>query len=458
MHITIHPAMFSQVRAKIWRTTPGAGGAGCHPTGSIAEVSQPSPLAAAQQQALAMRTSGDLAGARSLLETVIDNARSRLGEHHPDVLGTAQLLARMHRDADDPMAARRVLEVALEGGLRRLQENDPLILSISADLGGVAEELGNRHEARKHYLRVATEGPAVLGADHWAVQAARRYLGDAAPPPASAPPAVPPTPVAPAPIGQAAVIPPPPVVPPVVSAPPAPPVLTSPVSAPPAVPAPPVSTQPVSTPPVVSAPPSIPPPPAVPVISAPPVPPAPRTVPSPPTWNRPVPPPPVVPPPVSAPTTGDDSQTRPASRSRVVVAISAATLALAAVVGAVLVVVNVLKGPDAKQKQPDTAPTLAGNPPTDLKLTDSGATITITWTDPTSGSVPFVVAGGRAGQTLGAMGSLDPGTTRYTVHGLNPKVDYCFTVLAVYSTTAYATSGQVCTSRGTTGQPTTSPS
>ncbi|PWU54618.1 hypothetical protein DLE60_29550, partial [Micromonospora globispora] len=92
-------------------------------------------------------------------------------------------------------------------------------------------------------------------------------------------------------------------------------------------------------------------------------------------------------------------------------------------------------------------PVVTGAPPGDLRLRDDTTTITITWTDPTGGGVPFMVAGGRAGQKLGVMATVDPGQTSYTVNGLNGKLDYCFTVLAVYSTDAFATSGQVCTDR-----------
>ena len=93
------------------------------------------------------------------------------------------------------------------------------------------------------------------------------------------------------------------------------------------------------------------------------------------------------------------------------------------------------------------APTAAGPPPGDLKLRDNSTTITLTWTDPSGGAVPFMVAAGRAGQALGVMATVDPGKTSYTVNGLNSRVDHCFTVLAVYSTDSFATSGQVCTAR-----------
>ncbi len=99
------------------------------------------------------------------------------------MLSTAHLLARLYREADDPSAARRVLEEAFAAGERRWPHADPLMLALAFELGSVADELGNRHEARRNYTRVAAAGPAVLGADHPAVRIAREYLGDAAPAP-----------------------------------------------------------------------------------------------------------------------------------------------------------------------------------------------------------------------------------------------------------------------------------
>src|SRR4051794_17947814 len=78
---------------------------------------------------------------------------------------------------DDPSGARRVLEDAYAAGLWRLGDSDALMLEISHDIGVVAEELGNRHEARKAFGRGAELGPATLGAGHWTVARARAYLG-----------------------------------------------------------------------------------------------------------------------------------------------------------------------------------------------------------------------------------------------------------------------------------------
>ncbi|MGC5033383.1 tetratricopeptide repeat protein [Micromonospora sp. DT229] len=138
------------------------------------------------------------------------------------------------------------------------------------------------------------------------------------------------------------------------------------------------------------------------------------------------------------------------SRAAVVVAVIAVVVALAAVIGVGLMLLDRWSGATP------TTPTSSGQPqggapPTQLVLRDDTATITLTWTDPADGLVPFMVAGGRSGQPLGVMATVSPGETRYTVNGLNSRVDYCFTVLAVYGTDQFATSGQVCTSRKSDG-------
>ncbi len=141
-------------------------------------------------------------------------------------------------------------------------------------------------------------------------------------------------------------------------------------------------------------------------------------------------------------------------RNRTVVALVAGivVVAVAAAVAMGAVLLNRDPAPPPAPAPTAAKPKVSGPPPGELRLQDDTTTITVTWTDPTGGGVPFVVAGGRAGQKLGVMATVDAGQTRYTVNGLSPKLDYCFTVLAVYSTDTYATSGQVCTDRegGTT--------
>ncbi|MEU4665823.1 fibronectin type III domain-containing protein [Micromonospora chalcea] len=138
-------------------------------------------------------------------------------------------------------------------------------------------------------------------------------------------------------------------------------------------------------------------------------------------------------------------------RNRTVLALVAggAVLAVVAAVGVGVVLLNREAAPPPAPVPASGAasPKVAGPPPGDLQLRDDTTTVTVTWTDPTNGGVPFVVAGGRAGQKLGVMATVDAGQTRYTVNGLSAKLDYCFTVLAVYATDSYSTSGQVCTDR-----------
>ncbi|MEV0129451.1 fibronectin type III domain-containing protein [Dactylosporangium sp. NPDC050688] len=90
----------------------------------------------------------------------------------------------------------------------------------------------------------------------------------------------------------------------------------------------------------------------------------------------------------------------------------------------------------------------AGDPkaPGSLRLRDDKTSITLTWTDPSKGSVPFIVAGGQQG-ALRQLQVLAAGATTYTLNGLNPKLDYCFTVAAVYGTDSVALSDLACTQR-----------
>ena len=63
------------------------------------------------------------------------------------------------------------------------------------------------------------------------------------------------------------------------------------------------------------------------------------------------------------------------------------------------------------------------------------------------GRTTFLITGGRPGEVLRPMGQVGPGQTSFELHGLNADLDYCFAIVAVYSTTELAPSGQSCTSR-----------
>lgn len=98
---------------------------------------------------------------------------------------------------------------------------------------------------------------------------------------------------------------------------------------------------------------------------------------------------------------------------------------------------------------PTTLAPVVAAAPTGVKLDAGGEAVGLSWADPADGRVPFVVTGGRRGERQAVMAQLDPGVTGYRVNGLNPRLDYCFTVIALYSATQLAKSDQVCTDRAT---------
>ncbi|HEV8571047.1 MAG TPA: tetratricopeptide repeat protein [Actinoplanes sp.] len=361
-------------------------------------MSQPSPLLAVRQRAQALAGSGDLAGARAVLEQAVDAGKSTLGEDDPDVLTTLHQLARVHQQADDPSSARRVLEEAYAAGQWRLGDSDPLMVEISFDLGVVAEELGNRHEARKAFGRVAGTGASVLGADHWAVARARAYLGDD---PAAVrtdgppqPPSVQPAPVQHAPVQQA-------------------PIQHQPIQQAPTQQAP--SYHHALTEATVAQPFAAPPPPVQHIV---------------PTQAG-----------VSTPYEKGEPYQRDQKRGSVVfAAIVAGMAAVIAVVALVFVLAN--RGSDG-----ENVPTLGGPPPTDVRLDDNGSAVRLTWTDPADGKTTFLITGGHPGEVLRPMGQVGPGETSFDLQGLSAQLDYCFAIVAVYSTSKFASSPQTCTSR-----------
>ena len=94
-------------------------------------------------------------------------------------------------------------------------------------------------------------------------------------------------------------------------------------------------------------------------------------------------------------------------------------------------------------------PTLAGNPPSGVALKDQGSRILVTWKDPTSGTVSFMIAMAHPGEQLKPVATLGPGQTSYEMSALNPELNYCFAVVAVYRDNKFATSEQACTERST---------
>jgi hypothetical protein len=85
--------------------------------------------------------------------------------------------------------------------------------------------------------------------------------------------------------------------------------------------------------------------------------------------------------------------------------------------------------------------------PRDVRLTDRGTSVTLTWADPSGGAVPFiVVASGSSGEPLETK-QVPRGRTSVTYGGLERQRYYCFVVGAVYAVDRVATAPQRCTKR-----------
>jgi hypothetical protein len=171
--------------------------------------------------------------------------------------------------------------------------------------------------------------------------------------------------------------------------------------------------------------------------------------------------PPVRPQPAPPPAIQHIVPTRPAPDSRAAqgaagapyrkrgVALYAAIAASLAAVIAVVALVFVLANRDDGRGN-DNVPTLGGPPPTDVRLTDSGSTIGVTWTDPADGKTTFLITMAHPGEVLKPVTQVGPGQTSYRMTGLSTKLDYCFVVVAVYGTNTFAKSPLTCTSRSGT--------
>ncbi|WP_345556719.1 fibronectin type III domain-containing protein [Streptomonospora halophila] len=100
---------------------------------------------------------------------------------------------------------------------------------------------------------------------------------------------------------------------------------------------------------------------------------------------------------------------------------------------------------------PSLPPQASENPalaPTDVRIvSDEGNTVTLSWTDNTSGRASYHVVGGPVGTAPSTLAEGEPLSTRITITGLNPSFDYCFTVMAVASVDEVAPSENACTQR-----------
>jgi hypothetical protein len=380
-------------------------------------VSVPDHLTTVARNARALATRGDLGSARAMLDQALEPAATMLGPDHPEVLAATRLLASLHRDLGELSDARRVLEEAIAAGQFTLGDDSPALLPLSYDLATLADELGNRHEARRNFTRLLRYGPAALGPDHEYVRAARRYLGVADQPPGPTPPVDHAPPVAPTPVPPQSTHPhfgPPPIYRPGVDR-----ATTPPATQPASQPTPRPGPQPVpsfSAPPTQTS--------GLPMLAR-----------SAPVWS----------PRETGPPLDEHRHSRVPLLALVVVA---AMALIGGGIAAYLVFRAPANGPGPQASASAGASNLP--PPGDLRLRDDGSSITLTWTDPSRGTVPFIVAGGRAEGALSPLGSVESGKTTYTLHGISPTADFCFLVAAVYSPEHTVPSALICTKRTNT--------
>jgi len=129
------------------------------------------------------------------------------------------------------------------------------------------------------------------------------------------------------------------------------------------------------------------------------------------------------------------------------------------VVGLVLVVVvgaaallsdELLKGRREPTPAPDPTTFITASTegaPREVRLVDNGTSVTLTWKDPTSGTVQFVIRGQPLQGSPLPLRNAGAGTTTITYAGLVRTTNYCFVVVAVYTTNNVAPAPAVCTTR-----------
>jgi hypothetical protein len=143
--------------------------------------------------------------------------------------------------------------------------------------------------------------------------------------------------------------------------------------------------------------------------------------------------------------------TRRGRGATVAASIAAAAAIIATAVAAVVVLTDERSAntppPQGQESLNVPSPGPSALPPERVRLSEDAGVVTLTWTDPSDGAAPFIVAGGRSGEQQRAMGQVAAGTTRFRLNGLNPNLNYCFIVIAVYSADQLVQSERICTQR-----------
>jgi hypothetical protein len=461
-------------------------------------------LVAAHAQGRRLAESGDLTGARTLLEEALQRGELRLGQEDPRLAPIMVDLATIARRLGNLTEAHDQLHRAHTIIATTAGADHPTSLSIEARLAAVIHRLGDPTDAHDRHLVDA--GARVLGDDHPAVQGARQRLAARTQAPPSLVAGGFPHPAAPAPRGADGPVAAPAFAPPAVPSPS--PGATSPAFAAPAASSPiaaPAASSPIAasagSAPGVGAGDDAPTEqafaaagehgfgvagasPDLPSQVSPPYPAVRDHVRALPATLAPLDSAPVgaTYAPVAdgiyqrvdtRPVTSDghgwskgfiDDEEPTIRRRRGANAgmILVAALCAVVLIGGVLVALQLLL-PDGGPTVPGpvTTPTVAASPaPTGVTIRDEGGSVTITWVDPSKGTVQFLVSGAREGNALAVLTSVPAGRTVATIYGLNTNYNYCFSVSAVWSADNIQESMRTCTSRtlssGTTATRTSS--
>jgi serine/threonine protein kinase len=136
---------------------------------------------------------------------------------------------------------------------------------------------------------------------------------------------------------------------------------------------------------------------------------------------------------------------------RALVASTVVGLLLIVVVGAAALLSDeLLKGRPEPTPTPDPTRFItasAEGAPRDVRLVDNGTSVTLTWKDPTPGTVQFIIRGQPVQGSPLPLRNAGAGTTTITYAGLDRATNYCFVVVAVYTTETVAPASPVCTTR-----------
>ena len=134
------------------------------------------------------------------------------------------------------------------------------------------------------------------------------------------------------------------------------------------------------------------------------------------------------------------------------IAAGAAAAAAIALVAVALVLSGRSDDPANVAATPTASPpaavlALPSGPVSNLRLTDQGDKLLITWVYPVGATGPIIVSAARAGEPMRALQSLPAGTESMTLPGLNPQSDYCVTVTVAYAADHLVMAPAACTNR-----------